>query len=111
VNIPQLAISEITDEYIRKNFESIRDFLPSGTPFRDFKLFELTFTKTENNFKFKHNLGFLPKDIFLTRQEGSGSVVFNYPLATAESIDMTISGTVTPDNPYKIRFFAGTYSS
>ena len=107
--IPRFSISEIADQYIRRNFERLRDHLSQESPLLGFRHFELVFTSPQSHFKLKHNLGFLPKDVILTSQLGSGSVVFNTPLATADSLDLTVSGAITPQTPYTIRFFAGTY--
>lgn len=101
----ELRFVDIKDAVARENFQKIqeefRDFpLPQGK----WKFFEVSLTQTVTNFKFKHNLGFMPKDIIQTSQIGSGSLTFNYALFDKNFIDLSTTGPVT------VRFFAGAYS-
>lgn len=105
---PKLAITEIVDEYIRKNFEKLADYIKKENPLKGFRSFEVKFEKTEANKKFSHGLGFVPKDVFLTSILGTGSVQFNYANFTATELDLTITGTVSTAVPTTIRFLVGT---
>lgn len=111
MSLPTLAISQISDRYSQENFQQLQDYLRTESVFLGFKFFEVSFTSTADHYKFKHNLGFLPKDVLITSQIGSGSLAVNSSLATADSLDFTISGTVTKDNPLTVRFLAGTFNT
>lgn len=108
MNLPTFLVSQIVDRYVQENFKRLQSFFTSHDNILAFRGYELTFTKTESHYKFKHNLGYLPKDAILTSSSGSGTATFNPSLATATDLDITISGTVTKDAPLTIRFLAGT---
>lgn len=107
MNRPEFAISEILDQYIRRNFERLRDFLAAETPLLNFKPYEASFTAT-GTFKVKHTLGFQPRDIIQTSLTGHGAVQYNYSNFTATELDLTVTGTVSSSNPTKVRFLVGT---
>jgi len=114
VNLPKFNFAEIADFYARQNFERLRDFLFAETPLLNFKFFEMTFTApttTDASKKFKHNLGFPPKDLIQTSVTGpSGyTLTWNYSLFDKDFINATITGSVTKDDPVVVRFFLGAY--
>lgn len=105
---PVLAISEIADQYIRKNFERLRDFILQETPLQGFRAFSIRFEAPVINFKFKHGLGFAPKDLIQTSLIGQGGVQWNYSNFTATELDLTVSGAVSSTAPTTVRFLVGT---
>ena len=84
-----LIFKDILDAYIIENFRRIQDFLNS-------QVFLM------GDFKFKHNLDFIPKDIIQTAKTGTATVTFNYDRFDENYIDITTSGAVT------VRFLAGS---
>lgn len=111
MNLPQFFLGQLSDQYDRQNWQMLRDYLNSESLFQGFKAFQVVFTSSADHYKFKHNLGFLPKDVVVTSQVGSGTFQVNSSLATADSLDFTISGTVTQANPLTVRFLAGTFDT
>lgn len=111
MSLPKIQLNGIQDLVILENFKNILEYLRKESHFDSFRHFELTFTNPVIGFKLKHNLGFLPKDIILTSQIGSGVVVFDYSEFTANELVINLSGTVTSTNPTIIRFLAGSYKA
>lgn len=100
----ELLLKEIGDNYTRENFYRILKYLRSDTLAKaQFKFFEITFSSTATNFRHRHALGFVPKDVIVTNVSDQESVIFNYDLFTNQYLDITTSG------PCTVRFFAGTY--
>lgn len=107
--IPRLAITEIEDDTIRKNFENIVEFFRQESPLLGFKHFELTLDTNVTDANFQHNLGFTPTDVFITFQSG-GNITFNYANFDGTNIVYTASG-ITDGTPGIVRFFLGSYNS
>lgn len=104
VSNPYLAIAQIQDQYVRKNFENLNKYFQDQNQFLDFKFFELTFTAATTGFVQAHGLPYIPLDIIVTRISGTGAVTFQYGKFDSSNIVMDVSG------PCRIRFFAGTCS-
>lgn len=105
---PDFEINQLTDRFIRRNFEKLRDFINKESLLDGFRGFELTFTETHAHYKFRHGLGFLPKDLLQTSLIGSGTVIYNYSLSTDMELDLTITGAVSSTDPTTVRFIVGT---
>lgn len=102
--IPELAISQIKDIYIRKNFELLSDYFSKNNQLLGFKFFEQVFDKAVTNFRLSHGLGFVPKDVIITKLVPQDTLVLlNEGLFDASTIDISVSG------PCTIRFFVGAY--
>lgn len=101
---PQLTISQIEDQYIRKNFESLQDYFRGQNQLLDFKFFELVFTSAITGFKQAHGLPNIPLDVIVTRITGTGNVTFKYGAFDTTYLVMDVTGAC------RIRFFVGTYS-
>ena len=100
----RLFINEITDKFIRDNFQRISNFIQSQDLLAgDFKFFQLDLDGTANQIV-SHNLGFLPKDVIFLGVTDSESVTFNYDSFTRDVFSITSTGSCT------VRFFAGRYS-
>jgi len=109
--IRPLKTQDIEDRRVRESLIDLNSDLRNH-PFAngDFKLFTLKFTTTGANLKQRHGFNFVPKDIILTSAIGSGTVAFNYDKFDRDSLDFTIGGTVTEQNPFEIRFLAGRFN-
>lgn len=92
----KLQDSTIQDRYIRENFRILEKAVNSETFLTgEFKFFEIDFTAARTNFKFPHNLGFLPKDIIQTSLIGTGTLTWNYTDFDDTFVDITTSGACT----------------
>ena len=99
----KLILKDIFDPYILENFVRLQSFIFGEVILMaGFKFFEVSFDTSVTNFKFKHNLGFLPKDIIVTSVTNGATIVFNYELITKDFLDITTSGATT------IRFLVGS---
>lgn len=100
----ELIFKDIEDKYIRENFKRITEFFRGDTIRKaQWKFFEIAFFDGATNYRFKHNLGFRPKDFLITGITNSEAVTFNVDLCDKEYFDITVSGACV------VRFFAGTY--
>lgn len=107
--LPKFSYAEVLDTYVRDNFKRLFDFLRLETQLMGFKHCEVVVTAADTII-FSHNLGFLPKDVIVTRNSGPGTVTWNYSDFTNSAVSLTVSGaSVTETNPQTIRFFLGTY--
>jgi hypothetical protein len=98
-----LLIKEVADQFVQENFKRLRDFINRNNLIQsEMQFFEVAFTGAKTNFKFKHNLKYLPKDVIVLSVSKSASCTFNFDLFTDDYIDMTVSGATT------VRFLAGT---
>ena len=99
---PEIFVNEIQDPVIRKNFQNLLDYFERDGNFNDFKFIEFEAKKAEANIKINHNLGYIPKDIVISSQEGSGSLTFNRDKFDKQFLDVTTTGDV------KARLYVGT---
>lgn len=100
---PKILTAEITDIYLRRNFQNLTDFFGSQNQLLNFKFFELVFTAATKNYTAAHGLGTAPKDVIVTAVVGAGAVTFNHGLADNTNMNLTVTGAC------RIRFFIGTY--
>lgn len=101
---PYLTVSQLQDQYVRKNFENLNKYFQDQNQLLDFKFFEQVFTKAQTGVKIAHGLSSPPLDVIVTRLTGTGAVTFQYASFDATYIILDVSG------PCQIRFFAGTCS-
>lgn len=100
----RLFVNEIEDPYVKENFERLTRFVNDQSFLRgEWQFFEITFTGAVTNYKHKHNLGFVPKDILQTSKTGAGAITFNYTSFDSTNIDITTTGACV------VRFFVGSY--
>ena len=86
---------------IQRLYEGFRDVdLLKGR----FEFFEITLSGAVTNFKYKHNLGFEPKDVIQTSLTGAGSLTWNYTLFSQTELDITTTGACV------VRAFVGRFS-
>lgn len=102
----KLFLAEITDLFIRKNFEKIADAINKNVLLSgQWRFVEITFTGAATNFRYKHNLNFAPKDVIQTSLIGAGTITWNYDRFNSDYLDITTSGALT------VRAFVGRYDN
>lgn len=101
---PYLAVSQIQDQYVRKNFENLNKYFQDQNQLLDFKFFEQVFTEAKTGVKIAHGLGAAPLDVLVTHLSGAGSVTFKYGSFDSTYIVLDVTGAC------RIRFFVGTSS-
>lgn len=99
---PMLLVKEISDPYVRKNFENLSSYFKQNNQLLSFNFLEVTFEGAGQKLV-SHGLGYIPKDILRCRIIGTGSVSFDY--ASFDSKNISISST----GPVSLRFFVGTF--
>lgn len=100
----QIEISQVPEQFARKNFQNIKKFLDEETPLNGFRFVEFRITEAQADFKFHHKLGYIPRDFVITRVTGLGVVTLNYDKFDAETISVTTTAACV------VRGFLGTYS-
>ena len=103
VSKPTLAVKEVSDIVIRKNFQNLVAYFGAQNQMQDFGFQELVITSAVTNQAIAHGLGVIPQDIIVTRLTGPGTIVFNYGKFTANNIFITTTGAC------RVRFFYGVY--
>ncbi len=100
-----LMVVETKDDIVRENMRRIQEEITANQLILkcQFKFFEITFTAAVTNFKQKHLLGFLPKDIIQTSKTGAGAITWNYTLFDKTNLDITTTGACV------VRAFVGSY--
>ncbi len=100
-----LLVKETLDPIDRENMRRIQNEFTSVQIILkgQWKFFELTFTGAVTNFKQKHLLMFVPKDVIQTSITGVGAVTWNYSLFDRTNLDITTTGACV------IRAFVGAY--
>lgn len=106
-----LAVKEVTDTYIRKNFDDLNKYFDENGQLDGFKHLEFSFTRNEANVKISHGLGVAPKDIIVTRllAPSGAKITWNFGKFTASELDVTITGLSSGE--MKVRAFVGTYKN
>lgn len=102
-----LNLDSISDPILRENFENIvQEFGINPFLNGDLRHFEAIAKKKNNQFKFKHNLGFIPHDILISHIMPQGvTVKVVHEKTNVNFITFDVSG------PCKFRFFAGLIST
>lgn len=91
-----LKYQEIEDQYARENFYRLQKFFDAENFLKgDWEFFEIAIPAAATNYRFKHNLGFMPKDVLVTSSIGAGVAQFNYSLFDKDFLDITTTGPVT----------------
>lgn len=99
---PDLNTMDIKDPVIRRNFQNLLDYFQNQNQLQDFQFLEVNLTEATANKKFNHSLKIIPKDVFVTRVTGVGSVTFNFSLFSETQLDISSTGAC------RVRFFYGT---
>lgn len=100
---PTILIKEITDQYIRKNFQNMSDYFSAQNQFLNFKFFEIMVSGAQTSQTLAHGLGTTPKDIMVSFVSGPGQITFDID----DSDDKNLSYS-TSDSVY-CRIYVGSY--
>lgn len=103
----RLEVSSVEDTKVRENFRQIQEFFDQQTFLNgNFKHYEVTIPAGRDVTQdFIHNLGFVPRDTFLTFvSPDTATVTFNHDAYTREKINYTVSAV-----PITFRFYLGRY--
>lgn len=100
---PALVVKEITDAYIRQNFDALRKYFNENNQLYGFKYFEVEFSDAVTNYRQAHGLQTSPQDLIITNMTGAATIDFNKGLFSLTEFDMTVSAAC------KVSFFLGTY--
>jgi len=104
VVMPDLHVKEISDLYTRTNFQNLVDFFSQQNQFAGFNFLEINESGPVTNKLIAHGLGYIPKDISLTRNTGAGTITFNYGSFDKTNISYSTTGAVNA------RFYVGTHN-
>lgn len=112
-----LYIREIADYFLRENFRKITD-MEKKSVFLDknFTFFEIQITGSKTNFRWPHNLSFVPKDVIQTDLViktaaglvSTGTLVWNSYLFNDTFLDITTTAANATDI-LTVRAFIGRY--
>jgi hypothetical protein len=92
----QLLIQELDNPYLQENFRRIQEFVRLEKVLAGkFQIFEITIPSAVTNLRYKHHLGFLPKDIVQTSLTGTGTLTWNYDRFDRDFLDITTTGSCT----------------
>lgn len=99
---PKLNLISAEDKIVLENFRRMEKVWTNEPILRgEWKFVEIAFAGAVTNFKFKHYLKFIPKDVIQTSLVGAGALTWNYSLFDRENLDITTSGACT------VRAFVG----
>lgn len=100
---PQIYVAQISDQYIRKNFQNLSDYFNSQNQLYNFVFVEIVFSGAVTSQVVPHSLGVIPQDIILTKITGVGSATFLHGSFTKTNMYITTTGAC------RVRFFYGNY--
>lgn len=100
-NRPHLLVKEISDVYLRRNFQELFDFFQVEDQVLGYKFFDYEFEQVETGFKITHDLGYIPQDVIVSQLTGTGAVQFNFQAFDRTTIEIDVDG------PCRIRFLVG----
>lgn len=90
---PKLNLISAEDGVILENFRRIERVWTTEPILKgEWKFVELTFESAVTNFRYKHFLKFIPKDVIQTSIVGAGAITWNYSLFDREYLDITTTG-------------------
>jgi hypothetical protein len=102
-NNPFLAIKEISDPYVRSNFQNLKAYFESQNQLYGFQFVEVIFTGAEENRRVRHSIGGIPRDLVRLEVSGPGVVTFHRDLFDENFIYLSA------DDEVRVRFFVGRY--
>jgi hypothetical protein len=96
--------SEILDRMTRRNFEGLEQNLRAQEVAKfDWKKMDIEVPAASTNLLIAHDLGYVPQDVIVTRQTGTGAITFLYEDFTDKFLVVTTTGPVT------VRALVGAY--
>lgn len=100
----ELRYQEIEDPTARENFFRLQKFFQAETFLKgEWEFFEIVIPAAVTNYRYKHHLGYSPKDVLVTSTIGASPVTFNYELFDRDFLDITTTGAAT------VRAFVGRF--
>ena len=100
----KLFFRDIDNQYTLDNFRRIEGEINGQIILSaSWRPIELTFTAAKSNFRYEHNMKFVPTDVIQTRLTGAGAVTYNYTLFDETHIDISTSGACV------VKFLLGRY--
>ena len=97
------------DPRSRANFEALRRFFETEGQLQGFVLVEFTLQPGESHVKIKHSLGYVPKDVILTRLLATSGAKLTLHHAEFDSENLVASYSNTATTTARVRMFVGTY--
>lgn len=92
----EISYDRITDPLVREALQKVEEYLNDFDVLKgEWKFFEITFSGAVTNFKYPHNLPFIPRDIIQTSKTGSGSITWNYAEFDKDNLNITTTGALT----------------
>lgn len=101
---PVLDTQNISDLFVRSNFQALKNFFQKENQLVGFQHLRLDITEKADNLTFRHGLKYVPQDVIVTRITGEGTLTLNWDLFDQENINVSASG------PLRARLFVGTYA-
>ena len=96
MTFPTLLRKEVEDPYVQENFKRLMDYGRANPLDRaNFQFLSIEIPGSVTNFKFKHNLGFVPLDVIIMHNSQNVSVTLNYLSFDSNELDITASGATT----------------
>lgn len=91
---PTILIKEITDQYVRKNFQNMSEYFSKQNQLLNFKFFEISTDAAVDSGTLAHGLGVLPKDIVVLFISGDGQITFDLDNSDLQNLAYSTSGAV-----------------
>lgn len=99
----KFLLKEMDEDSIKQNFELVQSKFKDQKLLMEWEFFDISFDAAVTDRMFKHNLGYQPKDVLVTRLTGPGALTFEYDKFNQSFIKITTTGAC------RARFFVGTY--
>lgn len=94
---------------LRKNIEALQNYFDSNGQLDGFVHLDFTVPSGSTEVKIKHGLGYVPKDILITRIIAPSGVKLTLHHDKFDTDNLVVSATGTGD--VKVRMLAGTYKN
>lgn len=94
---------------VRKNFEELTRYYQEQAQFDGFAHLEFALQPGDSHVKIKHGLGYVPKDVILTRLLATSGAKLTLHHAEFDTEYLVASYSNTATTQAKVRMFVGTY--
>jgi hypothetical protein len=102
---PSLEVNKINDPEVRRNFQNLTEFIARQSQLAGFQMIEFSFSQATENAVIRHSLGYVPKDVIITKSIGPGEITLNFGKFTSQEI------VVSATDACEVRAFIGTYQN
>lgn len=108
--LPENLNTEDALRILRRNFEQLVQFFDQNSQLTGFVPISFELTQGATQVKIAHGLGFIPRDILVTRVLAPTGVklTIHHSLSTTSDLVVSVSGTGTVN--LKARMFVGTFN-